>query len=90
MGGYFFLLLQTLITRLITLTIRIQNWNNSEYVTISHWPPFLCVGGQKKLCPSAKTRWGAARLPFIGSTIVSIPYFVAKSNPASNRKRGYI
>ena len=53
-GGYFFLLLQTLITRLITLTMRIQNWNNSVYVTISRWPPFLCVGGQKKLCPSAK------------------------------------
>ena len=34
MGGYFFLLLQTLITRLITLTMRIQNWNRSEYVTI--------------------------------------------------------
>ena len=28
-------------------------------------------------------QWEAARLPFIGSTIVSIPYFVAKSNPAS-------
>ena len=35
-------------------------------------------------------QWEAARLPFIGSTIVSIPYFVAKSNPASNRKRGFI
>ena len=35
-------------------------------------------------------QWEAARLPFIGSTIVSIPYFVAKSDPASNRKRGYI
>ena len=28
-------------------------------------------------------------MPFIGSTIVSIPYFVAKSNPASGLEAGF-
>ena len=56
----------------------------------NHWPPFLCVGGHKKTFYPPQMQWEAARLPFIGSTIVSIPYFVAKSNPASNRKRGFI
>ena len=46
-GGYFFLL-QTLITRLITLTRRIQNWNNSEYVTIAVSPLPLCQGATKR------------------------------------------
>ena len=90
MGGYFFLLLQTLMTRPMTVTMSIQNSNKSEYVTISRSPPFLCVGGHKKTFYPPQMQWEAARLPFIGSTIVSIPYFVAKSNPASNRKRGYI
>ena len=47
LGGYFFLL-QTLITRLITLTRRIQNWNNSEYVTIAVSPLPLCQGATKR------------------------------------------
>ena len=34
MGCYFFLLLQTLMTRPMTVTMSIQNWNRSEYVTI--------------------------------------------------------
>ena len=48
MGGYFFLLLQTLITRLITLTNRIQNWNNSEYVTIAVAPLSVSQGATKR------------------------------------------
>ena len=48
MGGYFFLLLQTLITRLITLTMRIQNWKNSENVTIITGPPFYVSEGTKR------------------------------------------
>ena len=41
-------MLQTLITRLITLTRRIQNWNNSEYVTIAVSPLPLCQGATKR------------------------------------------
>ena len=69
MGGYFFLLLQTLITRPMMLTKRIQNWNKSEYVTMD-LAPFREVRGQQKVVsPLRKARWGAARLPFIGSTV---------------------
>ena len=48
LGGYFFLSLQTLITRLMTLTMRIQNWKSSEYVTISRCPPFCVSEGTKR------------------------------------------
>ena len=53
MGGYFFLLLQTLMTRLITLTMRIQNWNSSEYVIIIAALLSKCRRALKKLSPSA-------------------------------------
>ena len=53
-GGYFFLLLQTLTTRLITATMSMQNWNMSEYVTIIHCPPFFLSEGAKRRFPSAK------------------------------------
>ena len=46
-GGYFFLLLQTLITRPITVTMSIQYWNRSEYVTMTP-APLSVVGGHKK------------------------------------------
>ena len=39
----------------------------------NHWPPFLCVGGHKKTFYPPQMRWGAARLPFIGSTGMTIP-----------------
>ena len=52
-GGYFFLLLQTLTTRLITATMSMQNWNMSEYVTIIHCPPFFLSEGAKRRFPSA-------------------------------------
>ena len=48
------MLLQTLITRLITLTSRIQNWNNSEYVIIAIAPLSLCRRATKRRFPSAK------------------------------------
>ena len=83
------MLLQTLITRLITLTIRIQNWNNSEYVTISHWPPFLCVGGHKKTFYPPQMRWGAARLPFIGSTIFTIAQDFQKCKKKPPKSGGF-
>ena len=35
-------------------------------------PPFLSVGGRKKTFSLRETRWGAARLPFIGSTMFTI------------------
>ena len=74
------MLIQTLTMRLITLTNRIQNWNNSEYVTIA-LAPFPSVGGhQKKRFPSAIRERGAARLPFIGSTIRRMPQFPLNCN----------
>ena len=48
MGGYFFLLLQTLMTRPMTVTMSIQNSNKSEYVTISRSPPFYVSEGTKR------------------------------------------
>ena len=84
MGGYFFLLLQTLITRPMTLTRRIQNWNKSAYVTIVT-APFRKVRGRQKEVSPLLTRWGAARLPFIGSTDSRIPHFSAKCKPGSDR-----
>ena len=67
------MLLQTLITRLITLTMRIQNWNNSENVTIITGPPFYVSEGTKRRFTLRKCGGGAARLPFIGSTGMTIP-----------------
>ena len=43
-------------------------------------PPFLSVGGRKKTFSLRETRWGAARLPFIGSTIRRIPQFPLNCN----------
>ena len=42
------MLLQTFTTRLITLTNRIQNWNNSEYVTIAVAPLSKCRRASKE------------------------------------------
>ena len=81
-------MLQTLITRLITLTRRIQNWNNSEYVTIAVSPLPLCQGATKRGEPPADAR-GAARLPFIGSTMHTVSHFSAKSNPISQIEVGF-
>ncbi len=66
-----------------------QNWNMSEYVTIIHCPPFFLSEGAKRRFPSAKAV-GAARLPFIGSTTAKLSHFSAKSNPDSNRNRGFV
>ena len=52
-------------------------------------PPFLSVGGRKKTFSLRKTRWGAARLPFIGSTMYTVSHFSAKSNPTSQIEVGF-
>ena len=64
------MLLQTLITRPITLTMRIQNWNNSEYVTIIAAPLSKCRRAQKDVFPPQMRR-GAARLPLLGHAQLS-------------------
>ena len=52
-------------------------------------PPFLSVGGRKKTFSLRETRWGAARLPFIGSTTAKLSHFSAKSNPTSQIEVGF-
>ena len=54
MGGYFFLLLQTLMTRPMTVTMSIQNSNKSEYVTIAVAPLSMSRRATKRRFPSAK------------------------------------
>ena len=81
LGGYFFLLL-TWIKRLIMPTMRIPSWIISEYVTICRSPLSISQGATKRGEPPADAR-GAARLPFIGSTMFTIAQVFqnCKKNP---------
>ena len=58
------------------------------YVTIVEAPLSMCRRA-KEAVSLRKTRWGAARLPFIGSTETTIPYSVEKCNPASGQEAGF-
>ena len=52
-------------------------------------PPFLSVGGHKKTFSLRETRWGAARLPFIGSTIFTIAQDFQKCKKKPPKSGGF-
>ena len=52
-------------------------------------PPFLSVGGRKKTFSLRETRWGAARLPFIGSTIFTIAQDFQKCKKKPPKSGGF-
>ena len=82
------MLLQTLTTRLITATMSMQNWNMSEYVTIIHCPLSFCRRAQKDVFPP-RNALGAARLPFIGSTIFTIAQDFQKCKKKPPKSGGF-